>query len=70
MWLKFRKNTASTHATILPALESIKILVFQQRVPFHVTEERLPLPGDGTIGVKFLRRAKAEISFLHNTIMT
>lgn len=32
--------------------------------------ENLPIPGDGIIGVTFLRQVKAEISFHYNTIVT
>ena len=51
-------------------LGSTRLRVFGQEVTFHVTEGPLPLPVDGIIGVKFLRRMKAEISFHYNTILT
>ena len=53
----------------LDSIGSIFIDLFGTRAKFHVFDGSFPLPGNGIVGLEFLRKDKAEISFHHNTVI-
>ena len=53
----------------LASFGSISIDLYGTRAKFHVSDNSLPLPGNGIIALEFFRKEKAEISFDHNTVV-
>lgn len=54
----------------LTTVGSTELTFFENPIKFQVIAEELPLPVTGILGVDFLKKESAEISFHHNALIT